>query len=293
MAQKKTTKKITAKKRSGPKVVVPPKIKQEDFLLTPQQVDQMMDLHKEGVSPWRIFKIMSEFVSGYEFVRHYRRAVTIFGSARKGFEHEVYQDATRLAYNLAKEGFAVITGGGPGIMEAANKGAKEAGGDSVGLNIQLPFEQRTNPYVNESTSFHYFFTRKVMLASASQVYVYFPGGFGTLDELFEILTLVQTKKIPPVSIVLINKEFWTPLLKWFEETVYKKDKAISQDDLKLYHLVDHADEALEYINNHLAKKPVKRDSDLESMEHNPEGVIMVDEENPAQKKSTKKRTKRK
>lgn len=255
-----------------------PLVQHGTMILPPQEMDRLVDTTQEGLSPWRIFKIMSEFVTGYEFIRHYKRAVSIFGSARCGFDDQVYKDATRLAYNLAREGFAVITGGGPGVMEAANKGALEAGGESVGLNIQLPFEQRTNQYVKESTSFHYFFTRKVMLATASQVYVFFPGGFGTMDELFEMLTLVQTQKISPISIILINKEFWTPLLKWIEEEMYQKNYAINKEDTELYHLVDHADEALAVINR-LAKEfsehPRSRVAD--TLEHNPQGVVMPGE----------------
>jgi uncharacterized protein (TIGR00730 family) len=258
-------------------VVEPPKdaVNAEEIVLPSEQIDQLMGSRPGAVSPWRIFKIMSEFVEGYEFIRHYKRAATIFGSARCGFDDRVYKDAEQLGYNLAKEGFAVITGGGPGVMEAANKGANRAGGESVGLNIQLPFEQRINQYVNESTSFHYFFTRKVMLAAASQVYIFFPGGFGTFDEMFEMLTLVQTKKITPIIIVLVNKEFWQPLLTWINETVYAKNFAISEADTKLYYLVDSADEATSLINKLIKEKSlnhVHRDTDL--MEHNPEGVIM-------------------
>ena len=248
------------------------------MILPPQEVDALIDQKQEGLSPWRIFKIMSEFVSGYEFIRHYKRAVTVFGSARCGFEDQVYKDATRLSYNLAREGFAVITGGGPGVMEAANKGALEAGGESVGLNIQLPFEQRTNQYVKQSTSFHYFFTRKVMLATASQVYVFFPGGFGTMDELFEMLTLVQTQKISPISVILVNKEFWTPLINWINETMYKKNYAISEEDTKLYHLVDHADEALAVINRLVKEQHLDPDMRAsETLENNPKGVVMPGE----------------
>ncbi len=251
-------------------------IKHPTIVLPSKQMDEYIAVNQEGMSPWRIFKIMAEFVSGYEFIRHYKRAATFFGSARCGFKDEVYRDATKLAYNLSKEGFAIITGGGPGVMEAANKGALQAGGESVGLNIQLPKEQRSNQYVNESTSFHYFFTRKVMLATASQVYVFFPGGFGTLDELFEMLTLVQTKKISPISVVLVNKEFWSPLLAWIEQTIYKKDSAINKADTKLYTLVDHADEALDLINKLAKKRYFKPKARvLDTLENNPRGVIMT------------------
>jgi hypothetical protein len=199
-------------------------------------------------SPWRIFKIMGEFVSGFEFLKSYDAAVTFFGSARLDAREKYYKEATKLGKYMAEMGFAVITGGGPGIMEAGNKGAAQAGGVSIGINIQLPHEQRVNKYVKQSQAFHYFFTRKVMLIYASELYVYFPGGYGTLDEFFELVTLVQTRKICQVPIILIGREFWTPLLDWLDKTLNKQYKTIGPQDNKIYHLVDNADEALAHIN---------------------------------------------
>ena len=217
--------------------------------LSKAQIERLLDEHlqEQEVTPWRIFRIISEFVTGFEFLRQYKKAVSIFGSARLGFRHEIYQEASRLAYRLAKDGFAVITGGGPGVMEAANKGAYEAEGKSVGINIKLRFKQRANKYVVESEAFKYFFVRKTMLSFASQIYIFFPGGYGTLDELFEMLTLVQTEKIPRIPIILVNKSFWTPLLRWVEDYLYKKNQAIDKNDLKIYYLVDNADEAYRLI----------------------------------------------
>ncbi|MBU6490612.1 TIGR00730 family Rossman fold protein [Patescibacteria group bacterium] len=199
------------------------------------------------IESWRIFKIMSEFVEGFDVIRRYGLAVSFFGSARASFEDEVYKHATELAGRLAKKGFAVITGGSAGIMQAANKGAFEAGGDSVGLNINLPDVQGYNPYLTTRFGFDHFFVRKVMLTYASEVYVYFPGGFGTLDEFFEIVTLVQTKKIRKVPIVLFGRQYWEPLLAFIEKTLYQEHKAINKDDMLLYTLVDSVDEAYDYI----------------------------------------------
>lgn len=205
--------------------------------------------HTREIPPKTLQNIYAEFTKGFNFVKNYKKAVSIMGSARVSLKNNVYREATQLAVKLAKAGFAIVTGGGPGIMEAANRGAFEAGGKSVGINIRLPFEQRTNPYVKESESFAFFFTRKVMLEYASIIYIFFPGGFGTLDEFFEMVTLIQTKKIRRVPIVLINREFWQPLLDWVANTVYGKNHAIDQKDMDIYYLVDNADEAYEYIKS--------------------------------------------
>jgi uncharacterized protein (TIGR00730 family) len=199
------------------------------------------------IESWRVFKIMSEFVEGFDIISRYGLAATFFGSARSTLDPKAYAEAEELAGRLAKKGFAVITGGSAGIMQAANKGAFEAGGVSVGLNINLADSQSYNPYLTEKFGFDHFFVRKVMLTYASEVYVYFPGGFGTLDEFFEIITLVQTKKIRKVPVVLVGKSFWEPLVAFFEKTLYKENSTIDAEDMKLYTLVDSVDEAYDYI----------------------------------------------
>lgn len=216
----------------------------------------MTDLFEtdSAVQSWRIFRIMSEFVNGFDILRKYSTAATFFGSARLSPQEPAYKAAELLAAKLAKKGFTIITGGGPGIMEAANVGAFKVGGKSIGLNIQLPMEQKLNPYVTESESFHFFFSRKVMLSFASEVYVYFPGGFGTLDELFEIITLIQTEKITKIPVVLYGKDFWEPLFEYFEKVLLKQYKTISKEDLDLFHVVDSVDEAYEYIVAHVDSK---------------------------------------
>ncbi len=203
---------------------------------------------KESVQ-WRIFRIMAEFVDGFEFLSDFGKSVTFFGSARTPASDPYYKEARKLARILADEDFAVFSGGGPGIMEAANQGAYESKkGDSVGLNIQLKYEQRVNDFVKKAMGFHYFFTRKVMLSYSAQAYVFFPGGFGTLDEFFEILTLIQTEKIPQyIPIVCVGKNYWQPFLDWIEETTFEKSKFIDQEDIGLYQLVDSAEEAFEII----------------------------------------------
>jgi uncharacterized protein (TIGR00730 family) len=200
-----------------------------------------------AIQSWRVFRIMSEFVQGFELLRNYGLAATFWGSARTKPTEPYYKAAEELAAKLAKKGFTIISGGGPGIMEASNVGAFKVGGNSIGLNIQLPFEQKLNPYTTESLNFDFFFSRKVMLTFSSEVYVYFPGGFGTLDEFFEIITLIQTKKIEKVPIVLYGKEFWEPLLRFFEKDLLKKHRTISKEDLDLFQVVDSVDDAYKYI----------------------------------------------
>lgn len=199
------------------------------------------------IESWRVFKIMSEFIEGFDIIRRHGLAISFFGSARTSPESAAYKDAEELASRLAKKGFAVITGGSSGIMQAANKGAFTVGGASVGLNINLPDTQIYNPYLTEKFGFDHFFVRKVMLTYASEVYVYFPGGFGTLDEFFEIVTLVQTKKIRKVPIILFGREYWQPLLAFIEKTIYRERGAIDEADMGLYTLVDSVDEAYDYI----------------------------------------------
>jgi uncharacterized protein (TIGR00730 family) len=196
---------------------------------------------------WRVFKIMSEFVEGFELLKKYGLAATFFGTARNTFEPHFYEEASALAGKLATTGFAIITGGGSGIMGAANKGAFEAGGASIGLNIRLSKSQGLNQYVTDSITFEHFFVRKVMLTFASEVYIYFPGGFGTLDEFFEIITLVQTNKIRKVPIILYGKEYWLPLIAFFKTKMYGEHHAIDEADMDLYFVADSVDEAYEYI----------------------------------------------
>ncbi len=198
---------------------------------------------------WAIFKIMGEFVNGFEKMSAIGPCVSIFGSARTKPGDEYYELAVKVAQKLAESGYGVITGGGPGIMEAGNKGANLAGGTSVGLNIDLPFEQHDNPFIDsdKSLDFDYFFVRKVMFVKYSQGFVVMPGGFGTLDELFEAITLIQTKKIGQFPIVLVGTEFWSGLFDWIKN-IMLKEKNISPGDLDLIQLVDTAEDAVKIID---------------------------------------------
>lgn len=212
-----------------------------EFYKVSQKPTKLSDLS------WRVLRIMGEFVQGFQFLSNFNKEITIFGSARLKPGTHWYDEAEKFGYLAGKAGFTVITGGGPGIMEAGNKGAFKSGGESVGINIQLPFEQRINPYVKKSTAFHYFFTRKVMLAASAQAYIYFPGGFGTADEFFEIITLIQTKKMTPIVVVCVGKEFWEPVLKWIDQMI--KMGTLSTNDKKLFSVVDTAQDAFKLIKN--------------------------------------------
>ena len=197
--------------------------------------------------PWRIFRIMSEFVDSFQTMSQVGPAVTIFGSARSKPSDKYYRAAVDIAKGLAKHNLAVVTGGGPGIMEAANKGAAHAGGKSVGLNIELPNEQKGNRYANVPLHFHYFFARKVCFAKYSMGFVFMPGGFGTLDEFAEILTLVQTERIPQFPLILFGRQFWTGLVSWMKAQMQDRRELIGEDDLKLFSIVDTPEEAVEII----------------------------------------------
>ncbi len=210
-------------------------------------MSDLLDPDGDAVESWRVFRIMAEFVEGFELLRKYGLAATFFGGSRFKQDDPVYLEAEQLASKLAEGGFTIITGGGPGIMEAANIGSFEVGGKSIGFNIKLPMEQKLNPYVTESKNFNFFFSRKVMLAFASEVYICFPGGFGTLDEFFEIVTLIQTKKISRIPVVLYRKDYWGPLIEFFKRNMMDEYQTISREDLELFHLVDSVDEAHQYI----------------------------------------------
>lgn len=195
------------------------------------------------VSFSRFIGIIREFRAGFKLLKKYDLAITFFGSSRESLPERMYLEAADLARRLSHDGFTIFTGGGHGIMEAANRGVDEIRGSSVGLNIKLPTEQQLNIYTTDSQEFEYFFIRKVMLSFASEAYIFFPGGFGTMDEFFEIITLIQTKKIQPIPVILVGKDYWTPLLKWIEESLYKENGTINEEDLQIYHLVDDAKEA--------------------------------------------------
>jgi len=211
--------------------------------MTEQQY--LLDAFNAGDS-WRLFKIISEFVEGFETLKDVHPCVSIFGSARTKPDDPVYKQTVDIARKLAKIGFNIITGGGGGIMEAGNKGAAEGGAQSVGLNIKLPFEQKPNPFADLQIEFNYFFVRKVMFIKYAQAYIGMPGGFGTLDEIFEAMTLIQTKRIKPFPVILVGTDYWGGLLDWIKTTLLER-ALISLEDLDLIHLLDDTDAVVKTI----------------------------------------------
>ncbi len=205
----------------------------------------------KGENAWTMFKVMAEFVEGFETLNKIGPCISIFGSARTKPSHPYYLLATQIAKRMTESGFGVISGGGPGIMEAANKGASMNNGVSVGLNIDLPFEQNNNPFIDDdkNLNYRYFFVRKVMFVKYAQAFIVLPGGFGTLDELFEVLTLIQTKKITKVPVILVSTEFWSGMVDWIKTTMLEENGNISAKDLDLIPIMDDPDEIAEYINN--------------------------------------------
>ena len=207
---------------------------------------QINELKKEEA--WRLFRIIGDFVDGFDIMPQYIPAITIFGSARVKEGDKYYEAARELAYKFAKEGFSVVTGGGPGIMEAGNRGAHEAGGNSIGLNIALPLEQVPNKYAKVQLNFHYFFARKVMLVKYATGYILFPGGYGTLDELTEVLVLIQTKKLKPFPVILYGSEYWSGLENWIKENILK-EHYISPEDFHIFKVMDDIDEIVNEIKS--------------------------------------------
>jgi len=201
---------------------------------------------------WRMFRIMAEFVDGFEVLSQVGKAVSIFGSSRSKSSNKYYKLAEEIAYLLAKEGFAVITGGGPGIMEAGNKGAKRAKGLSIGLNIQIPMEQKANKYIDTLLDFHYFFVRKVMFVKYAKAFVIMPGGYGTLDEFYEAINLIQTARIPRFPVILFGSEYWKGMVKWLKEKVLV-DGNISPEDLNLFRVTDNPREVAAIIKKFYEK----------------------------------------
>jgi len=207
--------------------------------------------------PWRVFRIMAEFVDGFEMMARVPPGISVFGSARAGPDHPYYHKAWETGRLIAEAGFSVITGGGPGIMEAANRGAKEAGGESVGLNIVLPFEQVANPYLTKVINFRYFFVRKVMFSKYATGFIFFPGGYGTLDEFFDMITLVQTEKIHRLPVALVGTDFWRGLMDWMRGVVLERFAHVDPEDLALWHLTDEPAEAVRHIVENLSPRDRK------------------------------------
>ncbi len=227
--------------------------------MTEEQKERKNWTKIQAEGSWRIFRIMSEFVDAFEKMDQIGPCVSIYGSARTKPEDQYYKMGEDIARRMVNEGYGIITGGGPGIMEAGNKGAQEAGGKSVGLNIVLPFEQYANPYVDmdKLINFRYFFIRKVMFVKYAQAFILLPGGFGTLDELFESITLIQTKKVDRVPVILMGVEFWKGLLDWIKDVMLDRHQNISPDDMDLFTVTDDMDVVAKTINDHYESETLK------------------------------------
>ncbi len=217
----------------------------ENIATSPLTIEQIEKAEKE-----RLARIDIEFKQGFKFIKDYLESVTFFGSSRARPGDESYEKAKSLAKRIVLElGYAIVTGGGPGIMEAANHGAYEAKGKSIGLTIKIPDEQTENKYLTDKMNFYYFFSRKVLLSFAAEAYIFFPGGFGTMDEFFEIVTLVQTRKVPPLPIILVGKDYWTGLNKFIEENIFRKNGAIDEEDMAIYTITEDEDEIIKLIKD--------------------------------------------
>ena len=233
-----------------------------------------MDHEFLAQDPWRVFRIMAEFVDGFEMMARVPPGISVFGSARSRPGDRYYRKAQETGRLISETGFSVITGGGPGIMEAANKGAKEAGGESVGLNIILPFEQVANPYLTKVINFRYFFVRKVMFSKYAIGLVFFPGGFGTLDEFYDTITLIQTGKIHRLPVALMGSDFWGGQLKWLRETALEQFHTISPEDLDLVKVVDEPADAVRHICENLSSRD-RESADQEFLKWDtPEGKVI-------------------
>jgi uncharacterized protein (TIGR00730 family) len=213
----------------------------------------------KGHSSWQIFKIMAEFVDGFEALAKLGPCISIFGSARTQPGHDHYELAVDISKRLAEEGFGIISGGGPGIMEAANKGAQLGGGKSVGLNIELPFEQHSNPFIDRDANlnFEYFFVRKTMFTKYSQGFIMMPGGFGTMDEFFEVATLIQTGKMLQVPLILVGNDYWRGLVTWMQEVMMERVGYVSPEDINLLQIADTAEEVAQHVMNFYSKNPLQ------------------------------------
>lgn len=233
----------------------PPSRVTEDERFLQSAVERLEEkgVFKVGKDSWRVFRIMGEFVEGFDELQNLGPAVSFFGSARVTEADPMYHECVETARRVGEAGFAIITGGGPGIMEAANRGAREAGVASVGCNIELPFEQGTNPYVDISIDFRYFFVRKTMFVKYAEAFVIFPGGFGTMDELFESLTLIQTGKVAHFPVVLFGKDYWSGLTDWMRNTLVAEGK-VSEKDLDLIFVTDSPDEAVDHVAERYRKQ---------------------------------------